>query len=181
MRRVHRSLLIAMLTGVMTLLLAGTALAQEDNPPYPPPASEDLTCTPSNPEPGDEVVCTAGGFQEGSTARWQANCGGQGNQFRGTDEVNEDGFTQFEFTLNDNARGACSIQVRGIGADGRPLTMSETLPVDTGGPGRDGRGVADTGGEFTVGMALAAGVLVLGSALVLVSRRKVNQFEVEAK
>lgn len=143
---------------------------------------EDATVSDSNPAPGEPFTFSASGFEPGSEVTIAVN----------TDDatVTPAGVTAQTVTASSSGvatavitidvEGTYTISASGIGADGQPLTVSETVVV---GDGTAGSGVVSDGGAAlprtgsdSVAAQLWAGVglIGVGAALVAltVSRRR---------
>ena len=130
--------------------------------PYPPGATAVLN--KSAIAPGDDVTCTAGGFLAGTTVT--ATLVGSNLNLSTTVTADANGNATATFTLpSDAANGDAECTLSGTDASGdftrtavAGLVIDNALPI--------------TGGEFTRGGALAAGIIILGAAMVLIARRK---------
>lgn len=162
---------------VLSLLLAAFLVAPGAASAYGP--TEDATVSDTNPDPGEPFTFSASGFEPGSEVTITVN----------TDDARVDpamatadstGVASASITID--VEGTYTITASGIGADGQPLTVSETVVV---GDGTAGSGVVSDGGEALprtgadgVAAQLWAGVglLGLGAGLVAltVSRRRAS-------
>ena len=157
--RTIRTATIALVALAVALLGATAGSAAE---PYPPGASAVLN--KSAVAPGDNVTCSAAGFQAGTTVTGTL----VGSNFSLTETATADasGNATVTFALpSDAANGDAECTLSGTDESGSftrtavaGITIDNTLPI--------------TGGEFTRGGALAAGIIILGAALVLIARRK---------
>ena len=146
--------------------------------------AEDATVSDSNPAPGEPFTFAASGFQANSQVTITVNTDEAtvtpaGSTVRAV-TANSSGVARATITID--VEGRYTISASGIGADGRPLTVSETVVV---GDGVAGSGVVSDGGENLprtgsdgVAAQLWAGVgmLGLGAGLVAltVTRRRVT-------
>jgi hypothetical protein len=193
MARWHR---LSVVTSVMVLGLLTTAIAAAAQEPYPPgPAAESVDC--DTPVPGTTVECTAGVFEPNSTVEVTVTRSGAEqaagevtaasfaivpvgtlaqSSFPQTETVQADdeGFVTFAFTIPEDAEPGetFTITFSGVGADGEPLVISESITVEAAAPG-----LAVTGANITNGTLLGIGLVVLGAGAVLGSRRRSRKRE----
>lgn len=154
-----RTAVIALVALAVALLGATAGSAAE---PYPPGASAVLN--KSAVAPGDNVTCSAAGFQAGATVT--ATLTGTNINLSASVTADASGNATATFKLPaDAGNGAAECTLAGTDESGSftrtavaGLTIDNTLPV--------------TGGEFTRGGAIAAGIIILGAAMVLIARRK---------
>lgn len=154
-----RTAIVAMVALAVALLGATAGSAAE---PYPPGASAVLN--KSAVAPGDNVTCSAGGFQAGTTVTGTLVGSNFSLTATATADANGNATATFKIPA-DAANGAAECTLSGTDASGSftrtavaGITIDNTLPV--------------TGGEFTRGGAIAAGIIILGAAMVLIARRK---------
>lgn len=159
--RTIRTAVVVIAALAVTLLGVTMGSAQE---PYPPGASAVLN--KSAVAPGDDIVCSAAGFEAGATV---------------TATLSGEGFADVTQTVTADAAGTATttFEVPEAAVDGSTAVCT-LVGTDASGD-FDRTAVASftidaalpvTGGEFTRGGALAAGVIVLGAAMVLIARRK---------
>jgi LPXTG-motif cell wall-anchored protein len=181
--RTITTVLLAMLVSVFT---AGAASAQDANYPPSPGGTEGtfvVSCEKSQVSGGDTQRCTATGANAGE----QLDGAASGSTAFGvgvTAAIQAQGATFYSETKTADANGAATWAFT-IPSDIDGATVTFTVTREDGTTTAADAFVVDnslpvTGGQFTVGMALAAAVLLLGAALVLVSRRKTREFEVMA-
>lgn len=159
--RTIRTAVVVIAALAVTLLGVTMGSAQE---PYPPGASAVLN--KSAVAPGDTITCAASGFEAGATVT--ATLSGEGfTDVTKTATADASGNVTVTFEVPETAvhGSTATCTLTGTDASGdfdrtavAGFTIDNTLPV--------------TGGEFTRGGALAAGVIILGAAMVLIARRK---------
>lgn len=150
----------------LLLLLAGVpALAQTEG--YPPSGPAGAGCSQS----GSSVTCAtaAGVFPAGASVEVTVECVGTL-----TTTADEDGRAVVTFNVPSNCQGS-PLDV--VFSDGTTTaSTSVTANGGTAGPSGDdadaAAGLPATGGDFTVGMAIAVGALLLGAGLLLYTRRR---------
>jgi LPXTG-motif cell wall-anchored protein len=163
--RTASSVLMALL---LSVLVAGAALAQDSN--YPPGTPADSSVEKSAVSDGDLQRITASGLEAGSDATLTVEVLGVSM----TQEVGDDGSTTFEFEIPEGTEdGTYTYEITGTDADGNAAVLAGSFEVDGSLP--------VTGADLTVGTGLAILALALGATLVLVSRKKTREFEVEAQ
>ena len=137
-------------------------------------ATEDATVSDSNPAPGEPFTFTATGFQANSQVTITVNTDNATITPAGTTAqtvtANANGVARATITID--VEGRYTISASGTGADGQPLTVSETVVV---GDGVAGSGVISDGGEslprtgsegVQAQLWAGAGLLLVGAALV---------------
>lgn len=205
MRRVRTVTLVSALAFLLAMV-AGVASAQEDETcvtTYPPGEQTcDVAVDDSSPEPGSTLVISATPFDPGTSAEGSVTSGGtamgalafdgailaaplaQAGTVIATDTATVDGSetATFEFEIPEDAPpGEATVTASGV-FNGAPATYVTTVTIAGEGAGDDGsvgeEGLATTGGEFTVGAALAVIALLGGAALVVAARRRSGDPEV---
>lgn len=166
----RRFMTASLLAVAMLALAAAPALAQDDYPPDPGPtaAVSDIVVVP-----GEAITVVGDGWQPGSTVTIDL-----GGAVLGTAPVGQDGTFSTTVTIPANTRpGAHTLRISGTGADGQPRTVTIAITVvETAGVGTPGvtpgTGLPTTGGQPLLALFAATGLLVTGSAAVLVARRR---------
>lgn len=157
---------------VLSLALAAFLIAPGAASAYGP--AEDATVSDSNPAPGEPFTFTATGFQANSQVTISVNTDDATITPAGTTAqtvtANSSGVARATITID--VEGRYTITASGTGADGQPLTVSETVVVGDGVPGSgvvsDGAGTLPrTGSEGAQAQLWAgAGLLAVGAALI---------------
>ncbi len=201
MQRIRHVAVAAVLV-FLVALVAGPAFAQQNEncvTTYPPGQQTcDIATSDSNPGPGDSFTITAEPFDPGTGANGTltqdqgtalapmafdgAILAQAGAVVLDTDAttVDSNGVATFTFTVPENAEpGPATVTASGT-LNGAPVTYTATITIagEAAGSGQAGDdGLPTTGGEFTVGAALAAIALLGGAALVVASRRRSDDVE----
>lgn len=167
---------------VLSLLLAAFFVVPGAASAYGP--TEDATVSDTNPDPGEPFTFSAAGFEPGSEVTITVNTDdatvAPASMTAQTVTADSTGVAAASITID--VEGTYTITASGTGADGQPLTVSETVVV---GDGTAGSGVVSDGGEalprtgadgITVQLWVGIGLLGLGAGLVAltVSRRRAS-------
>lgn len=148
------------------LLMAVPAFAQ-----YPPEDAEaEVTVSTTTVAPGGTITVVGEDFLPGSQVNITLV---ETTEVLGTVTVRADGTFSTNVTLPaDLAPGTYTLRVSGVDADGEPRVIDTTITVVAAAAApAPGTGLAATGGQFTVGSALAALLLVIGGGALFASRR----------
>ena len=170
---------VVMIMAVLAVSLGSTAALAQDESPYPPPPT--ASCTSSVVEPGDELTCTAPGFDPGTGVTVEVLGTGFERTF-GT-VADENGVATITFTVPEDALpGPATVTLTGVAAAGGTRTATTTFTVvaaagETTGDGDTG-GLVTTGAPVSNGVLVALGVIVAGGALVFAGRRRQRDVEV---
>lgn len=160
---------------VCALLLLGVGLLSAFQParaagPYPPPSTGHGWVDPSHVKVGECVIFSGDGFAPGALVEIRDN-----GKPVGVTHAGPDGVFHFKvcFAFGD-ARGRHVLTGTGLGADGRPLTVSAVVIVEgirvsaPPGEGVSGDGAGGGAGDQPVGLpftgAQLAALLTLGAA-----------------
>jgi len=177
---------------ILSLLLAAFFVAPGAASAYGP--TEDATVSDTNPDPGEPFTFSAAGFQPGSEVTITVNTDdatvAPASVTAQTVTADSTGVASASITID--VEGTYTITASGIGADGQPLTVSETVVVGDGTAGSgvvsdgaagsgvvsdDGEALPRTGADGIAGQLWAGvGLLGLGAGLVAltVSRRRAS-------
>lgn len=181
--RITISVLVAV---AWTALLATGAMAQASYP-----AGAGVTCDSSVAAPGSSITCSAGGFAPGTEVKVEATGTADDGAFNVTTTVvaNANGVASATIKIPSNAsQGPVSVVFSGEDSNGNFVRVAsgtftvQAAPAGSGSgsgatdgdSGTGSGGLARTGGEITIGAALAASLLVVGAAFLLVARRRSN-------
>ena len=145
-------------TGALLLLAAAPAAAQE----YPPTGGN-LEVSSGTVAPGGKVVVSGRGCASTAAVAFAIDAAGAGDT-----TADAAGAFSGEVTVPSNAAGSIEITATCDEADGGVLSLTATVSIQSA-----GSGLPFTGASNTFPTTLAAlGVLVLGTGLVLVARRR---------
>ncbi|HEX4869024.1 MAG TPA: hypothetical protein VFV32_15535, partial [Acidimicrobiales bacterium] len=120
---------ILLLTAALLFVTAGTAAAQDAYPP----AGNGATVTITRAEPGQPITIRVQVFAPGTTVDFTLF---SAPVHLGSAVADANGVATLTFTVPENtAPGTHTIEATGIGADGRPLTVRQTITVVADGAG----------------------------------------------
>jgi hypothetical protein len=165
MTRVVRALAGSIL---MTVLLAGPALAQTYPPEEPTAEVSDSTVRPC-----DTITVSGSNWQAGSTVQISLD----GEQVA-TDTADASGNVSTSVRIPCAlAPGTYVISLSGTAADGTSATATTTITVLAAGGG--GAGAVRTGADLSAGLTIMVGLLVLGIGALVATRRRARASKVE--
>ena len=162
---------IVALAGVALSLLPGVAGSQE----YPIQTGSLFVSDPTV-TPGQAIQISGSGFVPGASVALTL----ESTQISlGTTAANGAGAIDTTVTIpTSTAPGTHTLKATGAAAGGGTLVLSATITVvgGAGAPGAAGRGfLAFTGGQVLVAGAIATGLLALGAASLMASRRRARR------
>jgi hexosaminidase len=162
MRRQRIGSLLKMTVLALWLSLFG-AVGSAGAAPY---VSSGITLSVAHPAPGGSDTVTASGYQPGSSATFLIFSSGINV---GTATVNADGVVADTVTIPSAfvAGSAHTFEVQGTAPGGTPLTQSAPVTLAGG-----SSGLAFTGAEIAGTVVGGVALIALGTALVLVVRRR---------
>lgn len=159
----------------MTAMMAMMVTSAVADAVYPPDQDFGVVCTPSNPQPGDDVSCEVVGAQPGEALDATATAEVQGVIYEDSLTADDDGVATFAFSTDGIDEGEqVDVVVRGAqsGETGFTVTAESTDEVDDDGDPITATITDDTaadrlpvtGGQVTllslVGLALVGGGLL---------------------
>jgi hypothetical protein len=167
---IRRITMVVLAAFAVMAMNAGAASAQ-----YPPASLFGVTCTPANATAGSSVSCSVSGAQAGEVLSATATAN---TTFYSEDlTADADGNVAFAFQVPNDATGNVVVEVvgseSGSASDEVALVAAGTdVPSDSDGAAvTPGSGqLPFTGGEVTVLLAVAFGLL--GAGLIMVRRRE---------
>lgn len=165
----RRALLTMIAAVAMVLAFAGPSAAQY------PPAPPALTVSDTIVVPGEAIVVSGTGWLPDSIVTFTLF---SDPVELGTAQVAADTSFSAELEIPSSvAPGTHTLRVSGTGANGEPRVEELTIEVVASAAGR--AALATTGGELTVGVGLAAALVVAGGVALVVARRRRNRVVIE--
>ncbi len=162
---------VVVLGAVVALILTGVGSASAQD--YPGDAT--LTCTPSTVAIGDDLSCTATGYEPGGTVTFQIN------PFLGSAVADANGVASVTAPVPTGVpTGPVTVSSSGPGADGgsTELVLNTTVTVIAAAaqPAQAADGLPVTGSDSSLPLAQIAVVLIAAGGLaLLVARRRSNK------
>lgn len=157
-----------LLGAALLFVMAGTAAAQ-DADAYPPTPAESLTVSDTTPAPGQSITITACCFMPGTTVTFTLF---SAPVVLGTATADAGGVATLVATIPaDTTPGTHTIEATGIGIDGAPLTVTQTITVVAA--GQSAAPLPTTGSGSTTPMTqVALAAIAGGGLLVLLANRR---------